>query len=135
MLCLCVTIKLLNMFPFLPVFCPMQALCPQFNYWHSGHWKFEKAHKVTILLIHWYKCFYAEKILPIRICIWVLSRQPLQGISGLSPYGYKSSWLCWAFGKSRCFWFYISCRGIKRFLLELLLVYVPHILIFSAPFT
>lgn len=42
-------------FPFFLYF--VQAFCPQFNYWCSSHWKFEKAHRVTIFLLHWSICF------------------------------------------------------------------------------
>ena len=52
-------------------------------------------------------------------CFLVINHSPLQGIFGLSPYGYKSSWLCWTLGKSWCFWFYISRRDIKRLVLIL----------------
>ena len=38
----------------------------------------------------------------------------LQSIFGLSPYGHKSSWLCWTSRESWCFWFYFPCWGFQR---------------------
>ena len=116
-----------------------QALCAKSNHWCSSHSEFEKAHNVTPFLpslkIFGHQIFLGASLPP--IAKWSFDFHLLQGLSWLPPHGHKSSWLCWTFGKSWCFWFYISCWGIQRWVMMsdmLFLLYLVLLILFFVYF-